>query len=111
MNLPMERRTAPRFAMSLPVTVRLPHSAFEQHPAMTRDVSSSGIFFYMTARPEEGSPIEFTVTLPPEVTLTDPLRATCKGRVVRVEPEAPDNIGVGATIEGYQSFIRLTKMN
>jgi len=76
---------------------------------MTLDISESGVFFYIATRPREQAPIEFMVELPAEVTMTDPMRATCKGRVVRVvADEIADGFGVAATIEGFTSFIRLT---
>lgn len=105
-----ERRAAQRFAMSVPVAVQCPDGS--QQTALSHDVSAKGIFLLMNSRPREGSSIEFTVTLPPEVTLTDPMRVTCKGRVIRVvEDENTDRVGVGATIEGYNSFIRLSRLD
>ena len=107
-----ERRAAQRFAMSVPVAVQCPEGYFPQETALSHDVSAKGIFFFMNARPREGSSIEFTVTLPPEVTLTDPMRVSCKGRVIRVvEEESAKRYGVGATIEGYNSFIRLSRLD
>jgi len=107
-----ERRAAQRFAMSVPVAVQCPERSFPQETALSHDVSAKGIFFLMNARPLEGSRIEFTVTLPAEVTLTDPMRVTCKGRVIRVvEVENTSRFGVGATIEGYSSFIRLSRLD
>jgi PilZ domain-containing protein len=105
-----ERRAAQRFAMSVPVAVQCPDGS--QQTALSHDVSAKGIFLLMNSRPREGSSIEFTVTLPPEVTLTDPMRVNCKGRVIRVvEDENTDRVGVGATIEGYNSFIRLSRLD
>jgi len=105
-----ERRAAQRFAMSVPVAVQCPDGS--QETALSHNVSAKGIFFLMRSRPREGSSIEFTVTLPPEVTLTDPMRVQCKGRVVRVvDDENTDRVGVGATIEGYNSFIRLSRLD
>jgi len=107
-----ERRAAQRFAMSVPVAVQCPESSFPQETALSHDVSAKGIFLLMHSRPREGSPIEFTVTLPSEVTLTDPMRVNCKGHVIRVvEEESTNRIGVGATIEGYNSFIRLSRLD
>jgi hypothetical protein len=107
-----ERRSAQRFAISVPVAVQCPEGSFPQETALSHDVSAKGIFFLMRSRPREGSPIEFTVTLPAEVTLTDPMRVNCKGRVIRVvEDENTHRIGVGATIEGYNSFIRLSRLD
>lgn len=108
-----ERRAAQRFAMSVPVAVESPEGSFAPQTALCHDVSAKGIFFLMSARPREGSNIEFTVSLPPEVTLTDqPMRVNCKGRVIRVvEEESARRFGVGATIEGYNSFIRLSRLD
>jgi len=107
-----ERRGAQRFAMSVPVAVESPEDSFPLETALSHDVSAKGIFFLMNARPQEGSRIEFTVTLPAEVTLTDPMRVKCKGHVVRVVGEETTNrYGVAATIEGYNSFIRLSRMD
>jgi hypothetical protein len=105
-----ERRAAQRFAMSVPVAVECADGIRET--ALTHNVSAKGIFFLMNSRPREGASIEFTVTLPPEVTLTDPMRVNCKGHVVRVvDDENTKRFGVGATIEGYNSFIRLSRLD
>ncbi len=107
-----ERRAAQRFAVNLPVIVHGADGEFPAETALSHDVSAKGIFFHMSARPSEGSPIEFTVTLPAEVTLSDPMRVQCKGRVIRVVPESSTSrCGVGATIEGYTSFMRLSRLD
>ncbi len=104
-----ERRKAQRFAYSLPVTVRSPRGEFAEETALSHDLSSLGIFFFMNQAPPAGERIDFVVTLPPEVTLTDTsMRVDCRGRVIRVVPEQGSRYGIGATIDGYNSFIRLT---
>lgn len=70
--------------------------------ALTRDVSARGVCFFMDSRMEPGSNIEFTLTLPPEITLTDSIRVRCKGKVVRVDPDATGKMGVAAVIEEYE---------
>jgi len=51
----------------------------------------------------QGSPIEFTMTLPPEITLTESIRVQCKGHVVRVEnPGEAGRLAVAALIEEYE---------
>ena len=106
---PGERRAARRFRMKLPVTGRSFDGVAVALNGMTLDISETGVFFYVGTRPREQAPIEFMVELPAEVTLTDPMRATCKGRVVRVvQDELCDGFGVAATIEGFTSFIRLS---
>ena len=51
----------------------------------------------------QGSPIGFTLTLPPEITLTESIRVQCKGRVVRVENGTDDGkLAVAAVIDEYE---------
>ncbi|HVZ59292.1 MAG TPA: PilZ domain-containing protein [Terriglobales bacterium] len=95
-----EQRSTRRFSLRLPVTVKVESS---EKSAQTRDVSARGICFYMDAGVKEGSEIEFTLTLPPEITLTESIRVHCKGKVVRVENEAPGGrVGIAAVIERYE---------
>ena len=104
-----ERRAARRFRMKLPLLVRSFDGVAVSLNGMTQDISESGVFFIISSRPREQAPIEFVVELPSEVTMTDPMRATCKGRVVRViQDQLSDGFGVAATIEGFTSFIRLS---
>jgi hypothetical protein len=99
-----EKRSARRFALRVPVSVD--HG--ENHNghneiAQIRDVSARGICFYLDAAVEQGAPIGFTLTLPPEITLTESIRVQCKGRVVRVENGQPDGkLAVAAVIEEYE---------
>jgi hypothetical protein len=95
-----EQRTTRRFALRLPLTVKFPQG--EQKEAQTRDVSARGISFFVDSTISEGSPIEFTLTLPPEITLTESIRVHCTGKVVRVEPQTPGRVGIAAVIERYE---------
>jgi hypothetical protein len=94
-----EQRTTRRFALRLPLTVKFPQG--EQKEAQTRDVSARGISFYVDSTIQEGSPIEFTLTLPPEITLTESIRVHCTGKVVRVEPQSPGRVGIADVIQRY----------
>lgn len=95
-----EKRAARRFPLLVPVTVDHENST---HPAQIRDVSARGICFYLESVVTEGSPIGFTLTLPPEITLTESIRVQCKGRVVRVENGREDGkLAVAAVIEEYE---------
>jgi hypothetical protein len=70
--------------------------------AKTKDVSARGVFFYMDSAPAQGSPIEFTLTLPPEITLTESIRVKCNGKVVRVDQSANGGqVGIAAAIDQY----------
>jgi len=44
--------------------------------------------------------VEFVMTLPPEITLADPIRVRCMGKILRVDKAAKGQ-GVAVTIEKY----------
>ncbi len=96
-----EKRAARRFALRIPVTVD--HNGSKAQAAEIRDVSARGICFYLGSEVAQGSPIGFTMTLPPEITLTESIRVQCKGRVVRVEDGGQEGkMAVAAVIEEYE---------
>ncbi|MGH9577560.1 MAG: PilZ domain-containing protein [Terriglobales bacterium] len=96
-----EQRNTRRFALQLPVSVKYVDGSSKEQAAQTRDVSARGVFFYMDANVKVGSDLEFTLTLPSEITLTDSIRVRCKGKVVRVEERGSERIGVAAAIDQY----------
>lgn len=98
--------------MNLPVEVSVPSVEKSQAaPAKTRDVSFRGLYFIVDRDFQAGSPVEFVLTLPKEITLTDDVRVQCVGRVVRVERIEAGKyesgganggwVGVAAVIEQY----------
>ncbi len=98
-----EKRAARRFALRIPVSVARGEDSNYGESAQIRDVSARGICLFLDSSIEHGSPISFTLTLPPEITLTESIRVRCKGHVVRVEDG--DNNGkmaVAAIIEEYE---------
>ena len=98
-----EKRAARRFALRVPVTVEHGENSAQSEIAQIRDVSARGICFYLESAIEQGSSIGFTLTLPPEITLTESIRVQCKGHVVRVENGQPDGrLAVAAVIEEYE---------
>jgi PilZ domain len=97
-----EKRAIRRFALQLPVTVTAASGEQLQATAQTRDVSSHGICFDCDAAMEKGSAIEFTLTLPAEVTMTEPIRVRCRGTVVRVESKEAGKFSIAAAIENYE---------
>ena len=94
-----ERRADRRFRICLPVMVT-PDKG-RSVPAHTRDISSRGICFYLPRPLAAGSDIEFSVTLPADVTLTAPIRIKCLGRIVRVEQNSVST-GIAAVIQKYE---------
>jgi hypothetical protein len=98
-----EKRAARRFALRIPVTVSRGESPGQNEAAQIRDVSARGICFYLDSPIEQGSPLAFTLTLPPEITLTESIRVQCKGHVVRVEGNPSEGkMAVAAVIEEYE---------
>ncbi len=97
-----EQRATRRFPLKLPVSVKSPIGG--DAAAHTRDVSARGVCFYLDSpHLEKGASIEFTLTLPPEITMTESIRVRCRGRVVRVEAAGPDGkSAVAAQIEKYE---------
>ncbi len=97
-----DKRATRRFALRLPVSVRYGEND-EEHAAQTRDVRARGICFYVDSAIQAGSAIDFTLTLPPEITLTESIRVRCKGRVMRVEGGDPaGKLAVAAVIDEYE---------
>ena len=98
-----EKRAARRFALRVPVTVDRGANGSKGEMAQIRDVSARGICFHVDSAMEQGAPIGFTLTLPPEITLTESIRVQCKGHVVRVEDGTEDGkMVVAAVIEEYE---------
>jgi hypothetical protein len=98
-----EKRAARRFALRIPVAVGRGQDSDCSESAQIRDVSARGISFYVDSPIEQGSPIGFTLTLPPEITLTESIRVQCKGRVVRIEDSSGNGkMAVAAVIEEYE---------
>jgi hypothetical protein len=101
-----ERRTMRRFDMRLPASVRVVGNGFRDLMTETQNVSARGVFFYLDRPLAEGARIEVTMTFPPHVTLTEPVRVRFTARVVRVEnSHSVSSIGVAAMIEEYE-FLR-----
>ncbi len=107
-----ERRTMRRFEMRLPAIVRLEGSEEGEVITETQNVSARGIFFFLNHAPATGSRVEMTVTFPPHVTLTEPMRVRFVARVIRVEePESPSRVGIAALIEAHEFLTSQTPPN
>jgi hypothetical protein len=100
-----ERRTARRYDLSLPVNVRLPISREpKSHSGQTRDISTRGVYFTVQNELAPGTELDFTLTLPAEITRGTEVFVRAHGRVIRVDKRTDDEhetIGVAAVIERY----------
>ena len=86
-----DRRHAERYPVQIPVQLA-------QAPALTRDVSASGVYFETDHDLEPGTTLEFSFTLKnPD---GPPLLLSCKGEVVRVERRGAA-LGVAANITDW----------
>jgi PilZ domain-containing protein len=97
-----DRRGSRRYSMELPLTVK--HAGTNgtiERQGKTRDVSFKGLYFWSDAELTAGSEIEFTLTLPKEVTQAADVKIKCTGHIVRVEP-SNGNRGIAAQIEHYE---------
>jgi len=95
-----EKRSTRRFSLELPISVKFVNNSRRESAGQTRDVSSRGVFMYLDTEISEGAPIEFVMTLPTEVTLAEPIRVRCTGKVLRVT-RAEQEQGVAVAIDNY----------
>lgn len=100
-----ERRMARRYDLSLPVSVRMPiNREPRSHSGQTRDISTRGVYFMLQDDLSPGTELDFTLTLPAEITRGTEVFVRAHGRVVRVDKHSDDNhqsVGVAAVIERY----------
>jgi hypothetical protein len=97
-----ERREARRFNMSLPLRVTVCDSRQHEVKTHTRDLSYRGLYFVAEAALQEGSEIDFVITLPQHVTLSGDVNIKCHGQIVRVEQTENGDTGMAAKIERYE---------
>lgn len=100
-----EKRGVRRFAMNLPVRLMSSGAGSKELPGYTRDVSSRGAFLEIDVDLIDGAPVEFLMTLPSEITLAEPIRVRCHGRVLRTEQNNGSR-GVAVAIDQYDFLSR-----
>lgn len=95
-----EKRSIRRVPLDLPVSVSFLNEGRRELAGHTRDVSARGVFMHLETEIRVGTPIEFVMTLPQEITLSNPIRVRCSGTVLRVE-QAGVELGVAVSIHQY----------
>jgi hypothetical protein len=94
-----EVRCAVRFPLTLPVVVS---SGDDEHTAVTRNVSASGVLFEMNGPMKVGEDINFSLRMPGAVLGTPhDILVHCIGRVVRCSMSQSQS-QVAATIDEYE---------
>jgi hypothetical protein len=102
-----EARTGKRFPLELPIKIHK-EGASNDSNGTTGDLSAAGVYIRADASLDVGSPVEFEITLPPDVTGgQENVVIQCKGRVVRTDPSgsSADGKGVACVIDSYE-FVR-----
>ena len=105
-----EARTGKRFPLELPIKIHKQDSAAESS-GVTGNLSAAGVYIRADESLEVGSPVEFEIALPPEMTgAKENVVIQCRGRVVRTDEPASgskpaEGRGVACVIDSYE-FVR-----
>src|SRR5262249_47049251 len=92
-----DRRTAQRIPMRLPLVVKLLNGTAHEEHTFTRDVSFSGVFFYLDGETYGRRDVELTLTLPSDGGSPSGIQVRYTGKVARLEPSGEGPLGVAAT--------------
>lgn len=87
MKTQAEKRRSRRVRLESSAHIKLPETNGESAEvlAVTRDISSRGVFFYLDRELAAGSQFEMVVMLPEEISQIGRAWMCCRGTVVRVE--------------------------
>ena len=102
-----EARTGRRFPLELPIKIHKGETGGDAS-GVTGNLSAAGVYIRADSAMEIGSPVEFEITLPPEMTGgPEPVTIQCKGRVVRSDEtgDGGEGRGVACVIDSYE-FVR-----
>ena len=104
-----DARTGKRFPLELPIKIHKGEASGESS-GVTGNLSAAGVYIRADAALEVGSPVEFEIALPPEMTgAKENVVIQCRGRVVRTDEPAgskhAEGRGVACVIDSYE-FVR-----
>jgi len=92
--------------MQLPLLVRFSNGTVHEEHTFTRDVSFSGVYFYLDGETGGQRQVELTLTLPSEGEKQGGIQVRYSGRVARLEPSADGRLGVAATLANCEYLAR-----
>ena len=103
-QIPRERRLAPRLDVKVPVRVHIPKSTEPDQWAESLNVSPRGICFVTDLSLQKGSAVDMTFEMPEEVSKKPPSEWRCTGHVVHVQQGGPSQwaICVGVAFDCYE---------
>jgi hypothetical protein len=108
-SLMPDRRQSARTPVEVPVKLRSKDDGHRNAPeqaAVTRDLSSSGIFLYSEAALEPGAKLELVLMLPEGIGLA-PGWTLCQASLVRVEHSNGKPVGIAATLDRIELLPQL----
>jgi PilZ domain len=100
----LEQRECPRASLKLPLKLRSVSGVLEEYPVslVTRDISSSGVFFLCPKGLEIGAAIELDIVLVCRPLGYGNVVVSSKAKVCRVEPaNMPGWFGVAASFDDF----------
>jgi PilZ domain len=101
-----ERRSARRYDLSLPVSIRLPiQNEAVSGNGKTGNISTRGVYFTTGNRLSAGTQLDLTMTLSAKVTGGSQVFIRAVGQVVRVDQRFDNGgrlVGVAAVIEQHE---------
>lgn len=100
-----ERRQSARAFLRLPVRLTRVHGSPEGHPVslVTRDISSSGIYFLAPRRIEPGTSIEIEVALVERPMGQGTVKMSTAAHIIRTDPtEIPGWHGLAAQFDNFE---------
>lgn len=106
------QRKLSRLLLEVPMQIALVDEG-EIVSGQTSNVSAQGIFFRTTASCFNlDQEVECVLVLPETLTLTtQPIFVGCRGRVVRVQQDKPDTVGVAIEVSSYDFSGRYSLSN
>lgn len=107
-STPRERRAEKRTEIRVPVKIRPQTSDGPEQSALTRDLSSSGIFLYSQSAFEPGAKLELVLRFPAELGLGPTGWTLCQASVVRLEKSSGKGFGVAAILDRIEHLPELT---
>lgn len=101
----LERRSAPRFIMRIPIQIHVLNSeGGAEVTAETMNISRCGIYFSTDQTLEKNATVQILMKLPREVTLGYSKKCLVTGRIAHVQPHGskPGKSGVGVHFLYYE---------
>ena len=103
-----ERRAQKRTPIQIPVKFRTKGTPAVEQTALTRDLSSSGIFLYSESALAPGTKLDLVLVLPAHLGMGTPGWTLCQATVVRIEKSDGGGVGIAATFDRVEQLPELT---